>query len=90
MHVTSQTTAWNNNLSCHQYEYRSKKLLRLKGLLIHFIFMSKHLEKFAGRESRLDRYICNSCRQNHEIEIICMGKNVEKAQSSTKTEEKLC
>lgn len=48
MHVTCQTTAWNNNLSCHQYEPRSKKLLRLKALLTPFIFMAKHLEKLQG------------------------------------------
>lgn len=53
--------------------------------------MVKHLEKVAGREeSRLDYYTCNLCTQNYEADIICMGKNVEKAESSTKTAEKLC
>lgn len=52
--------------------------------------MAKHLEKVAGRESRVDRYTCNSFRQNHKAEVICMEKNMEKARSSKKTEEKLC
>lgn len=51
--------------------------------------MAKHLEKVAGKESRLDRYTRNSCRQNHEVEVICMGKNVKKAQCSTRQQRKI-
>lgn len=68
----------------------SEKRLRSKALLILLIFMTKHLQKVARTESGMDRYICNSCRQNQEAEVLCMDKHVKKAQSTTKTAENSC
>lgn len=52
--------------------------------------MAEHLEEVAGKESGMDRYICNSCRQNQEAEVMCIDENVRKAQNSTKTAENTC
>lgn len=65
----------------------SKKWQRSKALVILLIFTTKHLQEVAWTESGMDRYICNSCRENQEAEVLCIAKNVKKAQSTTKTAE---